>query len=43
MLLFTTELFATVRQSIAAAIANEKIEFFWFKFAQVRAIKELHL
>jgi len=29
----------TIRKTIAAAIANEKIEFFWFKVAQVSAVK----
>ncbi len=29
-------------QSIAAAIANERIEFFWFQVAQVSAIKKIN-
>lgn len=36
----TQEEIKAVRKSIAAAIANEQIEFFWFKVAQVVATKE---
>ena len=35
----TQEEVEAVRRGVAAAIANEKIEFFWFKVAQVLAIK----
>lgn len=38
--LATEEEIDEVRKGIAAAISNEKIEFFWFQVAQVSAIKQ---
>ena len=35
----TQEEIETVRHGIARAIANEKIEFFWFQVAQVSSVK----